>query len=216
MYSGSEDGSIKIWDVRNPNPIHDFEYKEPCTSLVLHPSQKFIMSSHQNGEIRVLDTQAGSVIHSFFPDGESSVQSVSIDSTGRNFCAVNNKGMAMLYNIENDLTSFKELKKWKAHDKYVLKCVFSPNGKLLATTSADHTTKIWNLSDYSNISLQGHTRWVWDCAYSSDSTYLITVSSDNMVYLWDLSQGNEPLRRFTAHRKAVTCVALHDLEEEGQ
>jgi len=217
MYSGSEDGSVKIWDLRNPNPVHDFEHKEPCTSVTLHPNQKHLLTAHQNGEIRVLDQQTGNVLHSFFPEGETSIQSVSIDPTGKFFCAVNNKGSCMIYEIEQDFSAYKLMKKWKAHDRYILKCLWSPNSKMLATTSADHTAKIWLLEDFSLYkTLVGHQRWVWDCTFSANSTYLITVSSDTGARLWDLSQG-ETIRHFTGHRKSVTCVALHDtdLDNEG-
>jgi len=218
MYSASEDGSVKIWDLRNPNPVHDFEHKEPCTCVVLHPNQKHLLCSHQNGELRVLDQQTGNVLHSFYPDGETSIQSVSIDPTGKYLCAVNNKGMCMVYAIEPDFATVPTLIKiWKAHDRYILKCLFSPNTKLLATTSADHTAKIWALEDFSLLkTLVGHQRWVWDCAFSANSTYLITVSSDTVARLWDLHQG-ETIRQFAGHRKSVTCVALHDtdLDSEG-
>jgi len=212
MFSGSEDGSVKIWDLRNPNAVHDFEYKEACTCVVLHPNQKHLLCSHQNGELRVLDQQTGQVLHSVYPDGETSIQSVSIDSSGRYFSAVNNKGMCMVYEIGSDFSSLNLVKKWKAHDRYILKCLFSPNTKMLATTSADHTAKIWNLEDFTLIkTLVGHQRWVWDCTFSANSTYLITVSSDTGARLWDLTQG-ETIRHFTGHRKTVTCVALHDTD----
>jgi G protein beta subunit-like protein len=213
MYSGSEDGSVKIWDLRNTTPLHDFEHKEPATSVVLHPDQKILFASFQNGEIRVLDYQSLTVKHSFFPDGDTSIQSITIDPSGSRICAVNNKGMGMVYNIDPNFESFTLLKKWKAHDRYVLKCLFSPNGKLLATTSADHSAKIWDTeNNFTDLrKLNGHQRWVWDCTFSVDSNYLITVSSDTSGRLWDLSQG-ETVKHFSGHRKAVTCVALHDTD----
>jgi G protein beta subunit-like protein len=212
MYSGSEDGCVKIWDLRNTNALHDFEYKEPCTSVVLHPDQKFLFASYQNGEVRILDYQTLLVKHSFFPDGETSIQSITVDPSGRQLCAVNNKGICMVYQIDPSFESFSLIKKWKAHDRYILKCLYSPNGKMLATTSADHSAKIWETNDFSeHKTLNGHQRWVWDCTFSADSTYFVTVSSDTTGRLWDLSQG-ETVKHFAGHRKAVTCVALHDTD----
>lgn len=37
--------------------------------------------------------------------------------------------------------------KLKAHKRYALKCKFSPDSTLLATTSADQTAKIWRTAD---------------------------------------------------------------------
>jgi G protein beta subunit-like protein len=47
--------------------------------------------------------------------------------------------------------------------------------RLLATTSADHTVKVWSVKDFSLVkTLSGHQRWVWDCVFSADSAYLMT------------------------------------------
>jgi G protein beta subunit-like protein len=85
---------------------------------------------------------------------------------------------------------------------------------LLATTSADHTVKLWNCGKDFSLSrtLNGHQRWVWDCVFSADSAYLVTASSDQVARLWDLSQG-ETIRTYTGHTKAITCVALNDYSE---
>ena len=104
----------------------------------------------------------------------------------------------------------------QAHSNYVIKCLISPDCKRLATTSADQTVKIWDLT--SNFScdqtLTGHQRWVWDAVYSADSAYLVTASSDQTARLWDLSQG-ETIRHYTGHHKAVTAVAMHDHAAAG-
>jgi WD40 repeat protein len=37
---------------------------------------------------------------------------------------------------------------FQAHDEYLLKCVLSQDIKLLATTSADKTIKLWNTATW--------------------------------------------------------------------
>eukprot|EP01125_Pyxidicula_operculata_P004758 TRINITY_DN1777_c0_g1_i1.p1 TRINITY_DN1777_c0_g1~~TRINITY_DN1777_c0_g1_i1.p1 ORF type:complete len:334 (-),score=56.14 TRINITY_DN1777_c0_g1_i1:54-1055(-) len=219
MYSGSEDGTVKLWDIRNSGSSRDIEYSEACTSVVLHPNQKHLVCSYQNGEIRIYDHQTLSKVSSFFPssDTECSIQSLDVDSTGKYCAAVNNKGMCIVMSLSgDDLSQIQVTKQWKAHDKYALKTLFSPNSKLLVTTSSDHTAKLWSVSDNfkHEKTLVGHQRWVWDCAFSSNSTYCITVSSDHVARLWDLSQG-ETVRHYTGHRKTISCVALHDSDADN-
>jgi G protein beta subunit-like protein len=48
----------------------------------------------------------------------------------------------------------------------VLKCLLSPDCRLLATTSSDKTVKLWNLDGFKlERVLEGHQRWVWDCVF---------------------------------------------------
>ena len=93
---------------------------------------------------------------------------------------------------------------------YILKCSISPDVKTLATTSSDHTIKLWSMENKTlSKTLAGHQRWVWDCAFSADSQYLVTASSDHTARLWELARG-EAIRHYKGHHKAVTCVALND------
>jgi G protein beta subunit-like protein len=94
------------------------------------------------------------------------------------------------------LPRFQAVTKFQAHNKYLTRCLLSPDVKYgnfleffvgfpseirdryLATCSADTTVKIWSItSNYEfklEKGLQGHQRWVWDCAFSADSAYLVT------------------------------------------
>ena len=40
-----------------------------------------------------------------------------------------------------------------AHKRYALRCKFSPDSSMLATTSADQTARLWRTSDYELINV---------------------------------------------------------------
>lgn len=111
-----------------------------------------------------------------------------------------------------ELTDLQPRTKFQAHSKYLLRCLLSPNVKLLATCSADKTIKIWNMEPHAitlDKTLTGHQRWVWDMAFSADSAYLVSASSDHYARLWELSTGMT-VKQYAGHHKAAVCISLND------
>ena len=97
--------------------------------------------------------------------------------------------------------------------------------KKLATCSADHTAKIWDVNDTTpatpgaeakpyplEATLASHQRWVWDCAFSADSAYLVTACSDHYARLWEL-HSQTIIRQYNGHHRGCICVALNDYSE---
>jgi target of rapamycin complex subunit LST8 len=123
-------------------------------------------------------------------------------------------------------THLMPLTHFSAHKEYITRILLSPDVKKLATCSADHTAKIWEVVDMDQplgpneepkpypleATLTGHQRWVWDCAFSADSAYLVTACSDHYARLWELhSQG--VIRQYNGHHRGAVCVALNDYSE---
>jgi len=221
MFTGSEDKSVKIWDLRTPSGGCQREYKcdAAVNTVALHPNQAELISGDQDGNIKVWDLTADKCSREVTPDGDTAMRSVSIAPNGTVAVAANNDGSVFVWRLAAEDTSrFDLLEKFTAHKNYILKAAISPDSRSLATTSADKTIRIWDLDtkgldkDHTytlNKTLTGHQRWVWDCVFSADSAYLVTASSDQSARLWDLAQG-EPIRHYNGHHKAVVCVALKD------
>jgi len=222
MYSGSEDGTIKIWDIRAPGCQREYSCGTAVNTVCLHPNQTELISGDQNGNIRVWDLTANDCSRELTPEpsGEVAIRSLTIANDSSTVVAANNKGNCFVWKLADTSSAststarFDPIQKIEAHQTYIIKALLSPDSKTLATTSADHTVKIWSINKQDlNFSLSktltGHQRWVWDCVFSADSAYLVTASSDQVARLWDLTMG-ESIRHYTGHHKAVSCVALKD------
>lgn len=213
IVTGSEDGSIKIWDVRAPGVQRDYETKVPVTDVVIHPNQGEVVSCDQSGAVKVWDLAENICTHELFPDEDTPATSVSVAADGSQLVCANTKGNVFSWQaqVKGDLTTLGAMRSVNAHAKYVTKTLLSPDTRTLATCSADHTVKLWNTDDLQlERTLVGHQKWVWDCSFSADSAYLVTASSDHTAKLWDLSNG-ETIRQYNGHQKAVVSCALHDI-----
>ncbi len=95
-----------------------------------------------------------------------------------------------------------------AHTSEVYGVAFSPNGRTLATTSGDHTARLWDVATGHPLhTLTAHTSGVYGVAFSPNGRTLATTSGDGTARLWDVATGH-PLHTLTAHTSGVYGVAF--------
>jgi WD40 repeat protein len=115
----------------------------------------------------------------------------------------------------------------KAHKDVVLAMTFSPDGRRLATVSADNTAGIWDVAgiferfrplppfyivDEKTLELArlSHESAIWSVAFSPDGHWLATGSSDRTVRLWDVSADADAIQEVARlpHPDDVKSVAF--------
>ncbi|OEU16380.1 WD repeat-containing protein wat1 [Fragilariopsis cylindrus CCMP1102] len=224
LYSSSEDGTIKLWDLRNPTYSRSFDVKAPVRSVALRSDRDEIISGDAAGNITVWDLGDNGFIHQIQPGRgstggcliQTSIQAVDISDDCRTFAAVSNHGTVYVWDpISQNTGNFLEnppITKFRAHPtgSYCLHAKISPDCRHLCTTGSDGSARLFDTTTWElKNELKAHKKWVWDAAFCADSSYLVTASSDTTARLWNLRSG-ELTKIYHGHQSAVTCVALND------
>ncbi len=212
LYSVSEDKTSKIWDVRAAGCQREMENPSPVNTAALHPNQVELVYGDQSGSLKVWDLRTNACTRALVPSGKVEVplRSISISSNGKRIVAANNKGQLFVWRLAGDGTSvFEPYTKIDAHSTYITSVRISPDCKLVATASADHTVRIFDMKAFKPVQTlkDAHTDWVWDAQWSADSSMLATCSSDNTAKLWSVATG-EVMREYTEHSKTVSAMVL--------
>jgi len=105
------------------------------------------------------------------------------------------------------------VKTWRSvHNAPVSSLAFDPSVTLLASGSADHTTKVWDIvRGYYTHNFRGHTGVVRLTAFhpNPEKLQLVTAAEDYTVKIWDLST-SALITSSQCHTSLVTSVAFAD------
>jgi len=100
---------------------------------------------------------------------------------------------------------FRERNRLEKHNGYVYSASFSPDGKTIATSSADGTVKLWHIDGRERQTLQCHGR-VYSASFSPDGKIIATSSSHGRVQIWSIS--GEQLESLQCHHGRVYHVCF--------
>ncbi len=113
-----------------------------------------------------------------------------------------------------DLASGKELARYQPHRDYARGLDFSPDGTVLATASADNTSKLIDLRTDKIATLPGQLMSLFSVCFSPDGRRLATGTGGARgitpeILIWDLETGREVLVLKAGGSESVGGVRFH-------
>jgi WD40 repeat protein len=86
-----------------------------------------------------------------------------------------------------DVTTGQHTATLKGHTLTVASVAFCPDGKTLASGSADRTIQLWDVTTGKNTAtLQGHSDFIYSVVFSPDGKTLASGAFDGAIKLWGM------------------------------
>jgi len=206
LYSSSEDGTIKVCDLRNPNYSRSFDVGAPVNSVCLRSDRDEFIAGDQDGFVKVFDLGSSGCINSVKPS-----VSYSSSSAGRN----GNTAAERQIDFPNNRSKTPEV---------------HPMDKKTRSNSAasfGYGTSSGSRRNWSEGSVP-----IQSVDISEDSRTLVAVSNHGTVFVWDPSSSKpalldddndgaatsgmgssnswlRPITKFRAHAEKPGAYCLH-------
>lgn len=211
IVSGSEDGTLKLWDVRTGACLKTWTGHDHWVKSVAYSADGvWIASGSFDGAVKVWQAATGTCYHTW-QNHQNTVTAVAFcpaapaEGRSKNLLVSSSYDQTLKF---WDIATGSCLKTWQAHRNRIWSVAFSPGGNLLASGGEDHSTRLWDVqTGYSCKTWKGHTNGILSLAVRPDQSLLATGHEDQTVKLWHPQTG-EALKTLRGHTNRVWSVAF--------
>jgi Tol biopolymer transport system component len=202
-------GMIWVWDAKTFALKYTLgDDNSSLHSVAFSPDGKLIAGGDYSVKktVKLWNAESGALVRTLH-NGEAMPESVAFSPDSKTLVVggqrADSSGVVTLWNVETG-----KLKHTLEREQNVIKAVFSPNGKVVASGGIGGEVELWDVESGKQItSLQGLGKGTWSLAFSPDGQTLAAAGWDGKVHLWDVETGKlkEPLK---GHGSAIYDVAF--------
>jgi WD40 repeat protein/tRNA A-37 threonylcarbamoyl transferase component Bud32 len=199
LVTSTEGGRITFWHVPDGTKFTSY----PSEQANDDPGNVFAATSDlglaaywtRGGRVHVMDTRNGNELWTVVAS-EHEITALAFSPDGKTLATAAGYSESDIRLWE--VATGKEIGRLEGHTSWVGSLVFWPDGKRLASSSADQTIRIWDLASRKSLDvLCGHRQEVWRLALLPDNKTLVSGSKDGVVCVWDASVTHPRRERVT-------------------
>jgi WD40 repeat protein len=199
MATGSEIEAPSLWNPSTGEWLQTLEGPEDGVFRVAYsPDGSRLAGASRDNLVYVWDVNSGELLLSLAGHGPgtiaegllSGVIDVAFSPDGARLASAGADGVAKVWDAETG----EELLAFTNHTAGLHNLAYSPDGRLIATTSYrdDATVRVWDAkTGEERFVLHGHSGDTWGVAFSPDSSRLVSGGDFGILKVWSMSTGEE-------------------------
>lgn len=196
---GYEDGSVRVWDLKQGNTIHVIKgqdgHQGALTCLACNKDGSLVLTGSVDGGSKLINTTTGKVLGAFSVEGiakgskDGEEETNSVESVG--FCNILPliavaylDGTLAIYDL-----SSQSLRHRCQHEAGIVHLQWEEASSVVTTCSLDGALRLWDARSGNMVSeYRGHTAEILDFTINREGTMAVTASGDNQAKVFCLQR----------------------------
>jgi WD40 repeat protein len=187
--TASLNGTAQLWDAKTGRRIGEpLEHQRQVDTAVFSPDGKTLLTRGKDNMVRLWDVSLGQPLYVKLPEAveRKSGETVFSPDRRRMVTVFTDSVEAHLYDPSTGKLIGAPLK----HDDKINVAVFSPDGRMLLTRSADRKARLWAVDTGKPIGAPlDPAEGVMVAAFDPGARTVVTVDSKGTVYRWEVATG---------------------------
>ncbi|CAB1455375.1 unnamed protein product [Pleuronectes platessa] len=188
--TGSDDGTVKLWDIRKKGAIHTFQNTYQVLAVTFNDTSDQILSGGIDNDIKVWDLRQNKLIYNMHGHGDS-VTGLALSSEGSYLLSNSMDNTVRIWDVRPFAPKERCVKIFQGNvhnfEKNLLRCSWSSDGSKIAAGSADRFVYIWDTTSRRILyKLPGHAGSVNEVAFHPEESIVMSGSSDKRLYLGEI------------------------------
>ncbi|KAK2829856.1 hypothetical protein FQN49_007191 [Arthroderma sp. PD_2] len=201
IVSGSDDGTVRIWDVTTGHRIQAFSHSSSINDVAFSPNSDIVASGSlgKTAQMWEVATEKLQIL-----EGHTAwVSSVKFFSDGKRIATGGSDDTVRIWDVATG-----KLQQTISYPSFIRVIALSPSCGQLATISSDNSVRISEVAMARSEpkSPLVHSRYVESVAFSSNGSKIVSGSRDRTARIWDTRTGR--LERALRHPNSVPCAAF--------